>query len=174
MDKYIFLDVDGVVNSRFSMGLELLDDGLSAFDDQCVKRLEQIVEGAGVDVTKIVISSSWRRDDLMYIKMVFMKRGFKYWENIIGETIRGYNLVQKGAHLPIPRGVEIKAWIDKKIRYVEGKGFIKKHKVDFTCVILDDNSDMLLEQAQCFVQTESTPGLQDHDVEKAIKILNLI
>lgn len=43
---------------------------------------------------------------------------------------------------------------------------------DFNYVILDDDSDMLLEQAEHFVKTDTLLGLSEDDVERAIKILN--
>jgi hypothetical protein len=59
-----------------------------------------------------------------------------------------------------------------------GKSFIvgwlsyKEIGVDFNYVILDDDSDMLLEQAEHFVKTDTLLGLSEDDVERAIKILN--
>lgn len=43
--------------------------------------------------------------------------------------------------------------------------------VDYSYVILDDDSDMLYEQRNYFVQT-TQEGLTEEDVSKAIKILN--
>ena len=73
----------------------------------------------------------------------------------------------------IPRGVEIKQWIDTNIHSDNMKNWKrKKLGVDYNYVILDDDSDMLLEQKDNFVRTTSEIGLTDDDVKKAILILN--
>jgi hypothetical protein len=43
---------------------------------------------------------------------------------------------------------------------------------DFTYVILDDDSDMLLEQRKHFIKTHSYNGISKSNVKRAIKILN--
>jgi hypothetical protein len=68
------------------------------------------------------------------------------------------------------RGIEIKAWIDKFIRYKEGEGFINN---DFTYVIIDDDCDMLYEQRNNFIHIQSHCGLSDNDVLTAVRVLNL-
>lgn len=79
----------------------------------------------------------------------------------------------QGIHLSIPRGVEIKQWIDTHIHSENGKNWnYKEIGSDFNYVILDDDSDMLLEQAEHFVKTDTLLGLSEDDVERAIKILN--
>lgn len=171
-EKYLFLDVDGVLATRrtydkFFSDVEINKyDNECMFDDVCLNFLHYIIEKTNCFV---VISSSWRKGDLERIKSIFSRRGFKYPERIIGETIRGYQFVEKGSHLPICRGNEIKAYIDKKIRYIDGKGFIKKNGVHFEYVIIDDASDMLFEQRFNFVRTKD--GLTKDDADLAIKIL---
>ena len=57
MGKYIFLDIDGVLNSQdFVNELGKLWNG-SQFDKKAIDRLNQITENTGA---KIVISSTWR------------------------------------------------------------------------------------------------------------------
>lgn len=75
--------------------------------------------------------------------------------------------------IAIPRGVEIKQWIDTHIHSDNGKDWNrKKLGKDFTYVILDDNSDMLLEHKDNFIRTDSEIGLTDDDVTGAVGILN--
>ena len=79
----------------------------------------------------------------------------------------------QGIRLSIPRGVEIKQWIDTHIHSDNGKDWdYKEIGVDFNYVILDDDSDMLLEQAEYFIKTDPYLGLSEEDVKQAIKILN--
>ncbi len=166
--KYLVVDVDGVLIPD-GQDKQLMDDGIPNFSPLCLEMLHWIIEATGADM---VISSSKRKGDLEYIRNFFSKRGFKYPEKIIGETIRGYDCVKKGTHLPIPRGVEIKAWIDLNARYVKGKGFVKKHGKDYVYAILDDNSDMLLEQKDYFVKTQSDMGLTEYEATALISRLN--
>ena len=94
-------------------------------------------------------------------------------DRIVGVTIRAYAYIMQGIHLSIPRGVEIKQWIDTHIHSENGKNWnYKEIGVDFNYVILDDDSDMLLEQAEHLVKTDTLLGLSEDDVERAIKILN--
>ncbi len=56
---------------------------------------------------------------------------------------------------------------------VNGKNWNHKEiEVDFNYVILDDDSDMLLEQAEHFVKTDTYLSLSEDDIERAINILN--
>lgn len=180
--KIIFLDIDGVVN------VPPYDD----FNKDCLEWLYYILENTGA---KIVVSSSWRCGDVQETRDSFLKHGFSpdYLDTIVGETCRGYKNVIKGSKLPIVRGNEIKAWVDTMLKYPwhgdpskdeqfreynEDGSFrmMRSNKVeeDYAYVILDDDTDMLLEQANYFINTDPTKGLTREDAEKAIKILNRI
>jgi len=180
--KIIFLDIDGVVNiPPYNM-----------FDVLCMERLKYIIQQTGA---KIVVSSSWRCSDSTLMKEQFDKHGFPQdlWDEIIGITVHGYTETKKGSSLPIPRGVEIKHWIDRHLVYPwhanpeldhlykefkEDQSFKKmfsnKLGKDFVYIILDDDADMLLEQAPWFIKTSSETGLTDNDMKSAIDKLNLI
>lgn len=167
MDKLIFLDIDGVISTEKSR---------YALDKDACDLLGKIIDATDA---KIVISSSWRRNTVEDTKEElttvrdFVPFPFPYAERIIGVTIRAYAYVMQGIHLAIPRGVEIKPWIDTHIHSDNGKNWNEKVVgVDFDYVILDDDSDMLLEQAEHFVKTDTRLGLTEDDVERAIKILN--
>jgi hypothetical protein len=163
--RLIFLDIDGVMATDFSAG-NRDENHDHMFNPKAVEHLNSIVHKTDC---YIVISSSWRKRDLQWIRKVFEERGFKYPDRIVGETMRGYEFVEKAAHLPIPRGVEIKAWIDLFVRKVEGKGFINNA---FQYVIIDDDSDMLLEQKDHFVRTDTFKGLTEIESAKVIYIFN--
>lgn len=103
------------------------------------------------------------------------QEGFRFCDKIIGVTIRAYHYLDpnKKIHLSIPRGVEIKQWIDTNVHSDNGKNWErKKIGVDYTYVILDDDSDMLLEQKDYFIRTCGDIGLTPSDVKTAIQILN--
>ena len=169
MRKYIFLDIDGVLATPKSV------EGVGGewkIEDEKQELLKRIIESTGA---KIVLSSSWRKWDLE-TTIEFMK-GEKFWfaDLIVGITIRAYQYLDrtKKIHLSIPRGVEIKQWIDTNIHSDNGKNWEKKILgVDYQYVILDDDIDMLYTQKNNFVNTNSDLGLTDDDCELAIEILN--
>jgi hypothetical protein len=188
--RYIFLDIDGVMVNYDSMILPEMDDNYHQFHPTCVDNLNRIIEETN---TEIVISSSWRNAlgsdeaNLKWIRDIFIKRGFKYPENIIGQTIRAYKYVQKGIHLSIPRGVEIKQWLDINVVYPwignperdeefktyrdDGSFKSMRHNIkniDFKFAIIDDDVDFLLEHKNDFFQTYNETGLTEEIAEKII------
>ena len=165
--KYIFLDIDGVIATP-----ESLEEGSGtwAFTNECMDNLEYLLKNTGA---KIVVSSSWRKHTLDSTITYFDEKGFRFCSDIIGITIRAYHYIEKGIHLSIPRGVEIKQWIDTNVHSQNGQNFVrKKPRQDFSYVILDDDTDMLLEQQPYFVRTNPAEGLTIADTNKAISILN--
>lgn len=167
MKKIIFLDIDGVLATP-----EYLKDGLWALSPLKQELLGKILEATDAE---IVLSSSWRLHDVEETKKYMIEKGFLFSDKIVGVTIRAYQWLEKGTgiHLSIPRGVEIKQWIDTNIHSDNGKNWErKKLNVDYTYVIIDDDSDMLLEHKDNFVRTDGNIGLTENDVEKIIEILN--
>jgi hypothetical protein len=128
---------------------------------------------------EIVLSSSWRFHTVEKTREHMTKKGFRFSNKITGVTIRAHRYIDRyidrteKIHLSIPRGVEIKQWIDTNIHYVSkddwGK---KKYGVDYTYAILDDDNDMLLEHKDNFLQTDPMEGLTKEIEDKTIEILN--
>lgn len=154
--KVIFLDFDGVITtlkSKYKLDLKALS------------LLKEIINATDA---KIVISSSWRRhtledtikelQDTSDVRMNGIE--FPFIDRIIGITDRifGFALTDKEKHISLLRGVEIREWL-------------KEHPEVTNYVILDDDSDMLLEQANHFVKTDTYEGLTNENVEQAINIL---
>lgn len=157
-EKFIFLDIDGVLNSeqyyiekpwpqRFEELKDKLDEhiafGISHIDPKAVKLLNRLVEETNA---KIVVSSSWRGD--YALQTIFSLAGII--EPIYGETPRLESRF---------RGEEIDKWLKEK-------------QEPYKYVILDDNSDMLDTQSNNFIRTDWRAGLTEENVNKAIKILN--
>lgn len=166
MKKILMLDIDGVIATPESID----ESGEWNLTRKCQELLGEILDKTNAE---IVISSSWRLHTVEDTIEYFKEKGFLYCDKIIGVTIRGYHHIKKGVHLSIPRGVEIKQWIDANIHSDNGKNWDKKEiGKDFNYVILDDDNDMLLEHANHFVNTDSEIGLTMNDVLKAIDILN--
>jgi len=167
MEKIIFLDIDGVLATP-----EYLKDGQWALNPEKQKLLGEILTQTDA---KIVLSSSWRCATLEKTKEHMEKEGFLFNDKLIGVTIRAYQWLERGTgiHLSIPRGVEIKQWVDTHIHSDNGKNWErKKLGKDFTYVILDDDCDMLLEHKDNFIRTNSEIGLTNDDVMGAVGILN--
>lgn len=113
-------------------------------DPQCVARLNSIIERTEAEV---VISSSWR---MLFRRATITARleraGFK--GQVVGQTPRlpGYN-----------RGKEVASYLAKEPGQI-------------SYVILDDVPD-LHPLSSRLVLTDEAVGLQDHDVERAVLIL---
>ena len=147
--KIIFLDIDGVLNSRrfFANNKAILPPS-AQIDPQSVKQLNQITDATGAI---IVVSSTWR---------------YAYMHNLSGlrDFLSGHGVTGKVLDItPInndSRAQQIESWLDSTQRDI--KSF----------VVLDDE-DLGGKQLDKFlVLTTKQEGLMPTDVQKAIKILN--
>ena len=164
MDKFIFLDIDGVLipNDRIMIDY--------AFNKRCQQNFGRIMKATGA---KIVISSSWRKENLLDTIIILKECGFEYADDVVGITVRAHEHLKKGIHMKIPRGVEIKQWLDTNVHSKNGKNYNKKRlNKDFTYAILDDRDNMLLEHKDQFVHIYGNMGITNYDVMKTIEILN--
>lgn len=159
MNKFIFLDIDGVMNSNlFYIGRtqgERYNDWVKEhsehiawcaynIDPKAVERLNRLTDATGA---KIVVSSTWRSDS--NLQEVFNLVGIK-------EPIYDITPFMRSRH----RGSEIQEWLDRQTE-------------PYRYVILDDDTDMLDWQLPYFIQSDWLKwGLSDEDVEQAIHILN--
>lgn len=145
--KIIFLDFDGVITTAKSG---------YAIDPEKVDLLLKIIEKTDA---KIVVSSSWRRATVEATKEYLSETAFV--DYIVGVT-RKFDVYtgERYGYLSVPRGMEIKFWLDTTEENIE------------SYVILDDETDMLIDQEPYFILTDMYLGLSEEDVEKAIKILN--
>ena len=161
MSKYLFLDVDGVLNSEAfyteisqndrmlkihkenpSMPGQMIYK-LSNFYPKAVERLNRRFRETEC---KLVVSSSWRFDS--DLKELFKMVGIQ--QEIFGIT---------GISQTRYRGFEIQNYLDTQ-------------KDVLSYCILDDDCDMLPTQLDSFIQTDFRVGLTEDNVNKAIKILN--
>lgn len=167
--KIIFLDIDGVLNNElwyrsenFRQGKDREEYELSQFDPRCVAHLNHLTLETNA---KIVVSSSWRLGKTVEeLQELFEKIGIE--GEVIDKT--PYLRFQKNDDYDrsVPRGCEIKAWLESN-KSILGD---KMSKVKY--VILDDDSDMLYWQRKNFVQTDPYCGLTSQGVFKAKNILN--
>ena len=169
--KYLFLDIDGVLNSENWYGWrqycynnkwmdkiqdpsitdEFVQYKLHEIDERAVANLNRIIDKTGC---KVVLSSSWRSSsdfENTLTNYVLTLKGFKY--TFYGVTPRLFSQ---------DRGVEIKRWLEEES---------KKNEIE-SYLILDDDCDMLPDQMDNFILVNRQYGLSDIDVFKAIEILN--
>jgi len=147
----VFLDVDGVLNSRRKLRelYKLTGKPHSGrnypFDEQALYNLKKLVNESD---SFIVVTSVWRKNylDMQVLLNVFAKLGIK--ERFIGVT----PILNNG------RGQEIKSYLDTNTSIVN-------------FVILDDDSKDMLDLSNNLVKVDGFYGLTDTNVTEAINIL---
>ena len=161
MRKIIFLDIDGVLNTKFWYGQGKKDKYGPTFDPTAVANLKKILDETGAD---IVISSSWKSFGLSMLQRMWKYRNLP--SKIIDVTpdcLDDEMLLHvdlDNVDLLYNRGCEIKVWL-------------KKHEKDIShYVILDDVKDILPEQESYFVWVDPDSGITKGNVVQAIMILN--
>jgi hypothetical protein len=165
MRKVIFLDIDGVLNTKWwytQMNRNTPKDKYGyAFDPNAVSNLKKILDQTGAD---IVISSSWKSFGYSELEEMWEERGLP--GKLIGITPNSVsdemllNADLDNMELFSIRGMEIKEWLDKHGRNVSHY------------VIIDDMDNFLPDQQPYFVQTNPEVGITKEDIDMAIKILN--
>lgn len=140
--KTIFLDIDGVLNSAWTLERER---GTFGIDKKMAVIFKHILRSTGA---KVVLSSSWRLH--------------KEHREIVRKKVCRF--IDCTPHMPLmggaeqmERGKEIKAWLDK-------------HPEVTSYAILDDDSDMLPDQPH--FKTSFQSGLTKEIADNVIKFLN--
>lgn len=164
--KYIFLDIDGVLNSSeyvMSMPYLLETAGMSDaevmliahhthLDPLAIKILNDLVKRSGAEV---ILSSTWRgKYSPAEMTKMLKDRGGEF--EIKDSTPILFGKINSNR---LPRGKEIVAFLQRLEVQPE------------SLVILDDHDDML-HLKPLLVQTNIKVGLTTDDVEKALEILN--
>ena len=154
--KVIFLDIDGVLNKRFSK--THAPSGCNGIENALLKRLVKIIEETGA---RVVLSSTWKSEidkNLRYMTGdgKYMLNKFKYEGK--------FHLFDKttDASSCMMRGTEIDEWLSKRD---DVESFVILDDVDFDDFSIYGYGDKL-------VLTDPKIGLTDADVALAIEILN--
>lgn len=154
--KVIFLDIDGVLVTYKEIHSRSRDivNGMHIFNKACVDRLNKLVEDSGAE---LVLSSSWRVFGLEAFNEHASNQGILKLPIDITPSLD--SKTESGIYIAKQRGHEIKAWLDK---YPDVTHY----------AILDDNTDMdTVRDNFVFVKDGMSTGLQDHHVEKVLKLL---
>ncbi|HEY6827367.1 MAG TPA: HAD domain-containing protein [Gemmatimonadaceae bacterium] len=171
--RVLFLDVDGVLNSKrwlekrpskeafaaeWNISPEVFAHDrdtwkLRSIDPEAVMALNAIVEDSKACV---VVSSTWRTDNaLPRLEMMLRRRGFKH--HLLGATPISYTL-DIAENRRVERGEEIFAWMK-----LAGVSDVRD------VVIIDDDSDMAHLRSRLF-QTEYEHGLCAHHVDDVVRM----
>lgn len=167
MKKFIFLDIDGVLNhhqfylakQRYKVYVEPRYP-LCDIDLEKLKLLDELINKTNA---QIIISSTWRNkysiDDF---KNFFGTLGFRNTDSIVDKTPKLF--FQSEVKHSVPRGCEIFEWLESNTEYEEV----------YTYVIFDDDSDMMYWQRNNFIWVDGYCGLTPTLIYKAERILNSV
>lgn len=165
MRKIIFLDIDGVLNTKYwysQMDRNTPKDKYGyMFDPVSVDNLEKIIKRTEAG---IVISSSWRFMGLsvmldMWEERKLPGRVIDVTPNSFSDDLLLTTDLDNDDIMDI-RGQEIKEWLMRRGADVSNY------------VILDDMNDILQEQENNFVWIDPEIGITTWNAEQAIQILN--
>lgn len=169
MEKYLFLDFDGVLNtSRYAKllrneGIDPFDEFGAMFDPETIVNLKSIIEQTNC---KIVLSTSWRNEGLLRMRSLWKDRNlpgeiFSMTPILLSTT---YQDSQNGEMFCIPelnaKALEINAWLQQNA------------SKSFNYVIVDDENVFFQKQQKHLVLTDEYDGLTVDKADKAIEILN--
>ena len=151
MEKYIFLDFDGVINTP-----------KGKFDKNAVTNLRRLLERTDA---KVVISSTWRLQGMEYIQQLWQE--YQLPGEVIDLTpscnstnFSNVDGQEEWQGLHGCKGLEIAEWLRLNA------------KEPYRYIILDDEEDFLFSQREHLVKVEGSKGLDKADVRVAIQILN--
>lgn len=160
----IFLDLDGVLNHENFYVSRVKSSLREEWHNRyfCPKTVANLNLITDITKARIVFSSSHR---FHFNTFKELQEGFKL-AGITGELIDiTPKLRFENNKYSVPRGCEIKAWIE------ENKGILGDKVSKFKYVILDDDTDMLYWQRNSFFCTKGKGGLTKSITNKVIKFL---
>lgn len=172
--KIIFLDIDGVLNNqlfyteidqatRFKQSKEDAPLGSCDIDSRCIGLLNHIIDKTGA---KVVISSSWRQGKTIE-ELTYILNYCGFIGEIIGKTpYLQFKSNLENYNYSVPRGCEIKAWIETN------KDILGSKVLKLKYVILDDDSDMLYWQRDNYFLVDGYCGITPNLAYRVIRFLN--
>lgn len=150
--KYIFLDIDGPLNTGRGEYMDPERYG-HPFDDMAVSNLRRLIERTGAS---IVLSSSWRHMGLIRLKEIWREWGLP--GNILGCTPGAWGEEKTFK----TRGEEIQQWLSDNA------------VPPYSYVIIDDigKEEVLDGQETHWITVNPHTGISEEEVEHAIIILS--
>ena len=171
MNKVIFLDVDGVLNSSRTLYEDI------SLEDDLISNLKELIDKTGA---KIILSSSWRLSTDAIATL--MDKLDKFGLVISGMTCDGVDLdwLEKYEFDATKKYLDTKFDYDenRQIKITHDRGaeifkWLHDHD-DCAYVILDDEIEDIKPyfSESVIVKTSYKTGLTKEDIKKAIQILN--
>ncbi len=167
MDKYLFLDFDGVLNTEFyqdllmSQGKPFRDKYGPFFDPVAVEQLKRVVDSTHAD---IVIESSWKYLGLEAMQDMWSDRQLPGRVIDITPSIVSASWSSSidifSLDVRQSKGIEIDFWL------------FENTLADARYVIIDDEYVILDSQLPHFILTNPFDGLTELAAERAIALLN--
>ena len=168
MEKYLFLDFDGVLNTTeyqaylFKNQLDRSDEYGELFDPQAVAQLERVIVATNA---RIVISSSWKEMGFGYLDEM-------WWYRQLPSHLHSVTPTLVSANFYIP---ETDSNIVQAVKYSKGLevfAWIELHRAaNNPYCIVDDEDLFFTSQAAHFVKTDSREGLTSEVADRIIQIL---
>lgn len=154
--KIVFLDIDGVLNNRYT---EENFEGFVFVSDEKILLLKEILDATGAE---LVLSSSWREGWIRKESDVSAVGAEVWLFEALQEKLGEYGIelldhTGESGH----RGEEISAWLE----------CFGTKKID-AYVVLDDRDEELQEHSAHLVQTDLEDGLNERCVKRTIGLLN--
>jgi hypothetical protein len=144
----IFLDIDGVLNTRNHLRKQMKDTGSCSRYSWCPVAIQNLRRLYSKHNCKIVVSSSWRHElSIDELKKIFSDNGIDT-DLVIGTTPSYARQIDQGNYC---RGHEIAEWL------MANAGSFDSY------IILDDDAVMLPEQENRLVRTAMDEGFADMD-----------
>ena len=152
--KYaIFLDIDGVLNHQEWYTKTPPQERKIDIDPEKVKMLNDMISSLGGNNKVVMVcSSTWRLGRTVEELNILFKE--------VGAT---FKFESKTPHFDHGfRGLEINKWIEDKSEFYFGKVYYKFHSY----AIIDDDSDMCLNQAEKFFRINTQTGITFNDIHR--------
>ena len=169
IDRYLFLDFDGVLNTgRYAKQMkhedvDSYDEFGALFDPETIANLKHIVEQTDC---KIILSTTWRNEGIMRMRELWKKRGLPGEIHSMTPILlsTSYQDAMTGEMMGLPlreaKALEINAWL-----YQNASG-------NYRYAILDDEDYFFPKQLEHLVLTDEFDGLTERKAQRAIWILN--
>lgn len=169
MDKIVFLDFDGVLNTEYYQGWLCYrgkpwkDEYGAIFDPVAVAQLKRIIDATNAD---IVIESSWKQLGLTAMLELWDVRHLPGRviditpSSVSDSWLRAANLVESGLEMRYCKGAGIAFWLSNNVAQ------------ETRYVIIDDEYVILDAQLPHFILTNPFEGITKEQADTAISILN--
>lgn len=173
VQRYLFFDIDGVLNTiRYSNYLidndedEADEDG-ALFDPEAVNNLASIVEK--IPDLRIIISSIWRLKGWEWMQRLWKKRklpGAIYSFTPVLEVVCFVDKINRKDSTSVypygARALEVNEWL---------RLYAVQNSLTYKYVILEDVNDFLVMQQEHVIITDPNFGITKENVLKALEIL---